>query len=84
MLDKAGMDGRVKVVANAGIATRAFLMGHPNQDKNVSAFFEVVGSTETFDTIRLALCTPLPRTRLWEYCRKDYFAKLGSDNIKPW
>mgnify|MGYP001609588537 FL=1 len=79
----------VKVAANAGIATRAFLMlGHPNQDKNYyQRFLEVVGSmefVETFDTIRLSLCTPLPGTRLWEYCKEKglFLPNFDPDNIE--
>ena len=79
----------VRAAANAGIATRAFLMlGHPNQDKNYyQRFLEVVGSrefVEIFDTIRLSLCTPLPGTRLWEYCKEKglFLPNFDSDNIK--
>ena len=72
----------VRAAANAGIATRAFLMlGHPNQDKNYyQRFLEVVGSrefVEIFDTIRLSLCILLcPAPDFGNIARKkDYFCQ---------
>lgn len=75
----------VSSAANAGISTRAFLiLGHPNQDEcYYHKFLQVVGSkefVEIIDTIRLSLCTPLPGTRLWQYCKEK---KLFLPNFDP-
>ena len=75
--------------ANVGMATRAFLMlGYPTQGKDYyQEFLRVVGSkefVEIFDTIRLSLCTPLPGTRLWQYCMEKelFLPNFDSENIE--
>jgi len=79
----------VEMAANSGIATRAFLMlGHPNQDTAYyQKFLQVISSqkfVEIIDTIRLSLCTPLPGTRLWQYCKEKemFLPNFNPDNIE--
>ncbi len=79
----------VRLAANAGIGTRAFLMlGHPNQDEAYyQKFLQVVGSkefVEICDTIRLSLCTPLPGTRLWQHCKEKnlFLPNFDSENVE--
>ena len=79
----------VRLAANSGISTRAFLMlGYPTQDESYyQEFLRVIGSkefVEIFDTIRLSLCTPLPGTRLWQYCKEKelFLPNFDSENIE--